>query len=68
VSESRLAKGLRQEKRVLAQVGNRKYRIPTPKDKPSNERPRGLPRGIEERNTYELRSKLRGIPHPARAG
>jgi hypothetical protein len=30
-----------------------------------NERPRGEPRGIKECNTQELRSKLRGIHHPA---
>jgi hypothetical protein len=26
------------------------------------------PRGIEDRNTQERRSKLRGIHHPAKAG
>jgi hypothetical protein len=30
----------------------------------SNERPRGKPRGIPERNPQELRSKLRGILIP----
>jgi hypothetical protein len=33
-----------------------------------NERPRGKPRDIKDRNFLELRSKLRGIHHPAKAG
>jgi hypothetical protein len=33
-----------------------------------NEQPRGKPRGIKESNPQELRSKPRGIHHPAKAG
>jgi hypothetical protein len=33
-----------------------------------NELPRGKPRDIKDRNPQELRSKLRGIYHPAKAG
>jgi hypothetical protein len=44
------------------------FSAPPGKGTIKNEQPRGKPRGIKDRNPQALRSKLRGIHHPAKAG